>query len=89
MQNYSDKVRQDAEIRLHQIAKDARLIANWHPVIIHGNAVQKILEQDDKQSPDLIIIGKYGLGMVGELLLGSNARQILIHAKCDVLLANH
>ena len=88
IQNYKDKVFQDAKTRLNQTAKDVGLTADWHPSVVHGNAVQKILEQEDKQNSDLVIIGRHGLGVVEELLLGSNSRQILIHAKCDVLIAN-
>ena len=88
IQNYRDKVCQDAKTRLNQTAKDAGLATDWYPLVVHGNAVQKILEQEDEQGVDLIIIGRHGLGMVEELFLGSNARQLLIHAKCDVLIAN-
>ena len=88
IQNYRDKVCQDAKIRLNQVAKDAGLTADWRSLVVNGNAVQKILEQEDEQGSDLIIIGRHGYGVVEELLLGSNARQILIHAKCDVLVAN-
>ena len=88
IQNYRDKVCQDAKIRLNQVAKDAGLAADWRSLVVNGNAVQKILEQEDEQGSDLIIIGRHGYGVVEELLLGSNARQILIHAKCDVLVAN-
>jgi len=88
IQNYRDKVCQDAKNRLNQVAKDAGLTADWRPLVVNGNAVQKILEQEDEQGSDLIIIGRHGYGVVEELLLGSNARQILIHAKCDVLVAN-
>ena len=88
IQHYRDKVCQDAKTRLNQTAKDAGLTADWHPLVVHGNAVQKILEQEDEQGVDLIIIGRHGLGVVEELFLGSNARQLLIHAKCDVLIAN-
>ncbi len=88
IQHYRDKVCQDAKARLNKTAKDAGLAADWHPLVVNGNAVQKILEQENEQGVDLIIIGRYGRGVVEELLLGSNARQLLIHAKCDVLIAN-
>lgn len=88
IQNYRDKVCQDAKARLNQMAKDVGLIAGWYPLVVNGNAVQKILEQEDEQGVDLIIIGRHGLGALEELFLGSNARQLLIHAKCDVLIAN-
>ena len=61
---------------------------NWHPIVLHGNAVQRILEQEEEQGADLVVLGKHGHGMVEELLLGSNTRQILTHAQCDVLIAN-
>ncbi|TFH06727.1 MAG: universal stress protein [Nitrosomonadales bacterium] len=88
IQNYRDKVFQEAKTSLYQTAEDARITTNWHPIVIHGNAVQRILEQEKERGADLIILGKHGLGMVEELLLGSNARQVLIHAQCDVLIAN-
>jgi len=88
IQNYRSNVCQDAKTRLNQTAKDAGLAAGWRPLVVNGNAVQKILEQEDEQGVDLIIIGRHGLGVVEELFLGSNARQLLIHAKCDVLIAN-
>ena len=88
IQNYRDKVHQDAKNRLNQIAKDTGLTSDWNSLVVNGNAVQKILEQENEQGSDLIIIGRHGFGLVEELLLGSNARQILIHAKCDVLVAN-
>jgi nucleotide-binding universal stress UspA family protein len=88
IQNYRDKVCQEAKTRLNQTAKDAGVTSGWHPLVVHGNAVQKILEQEDEQGVDLLIIGRHGLGVVEELFLGSNARQLLIHAKCDVLIAN-
>ena len=88
IQNYRDKVFQEAKTSLYQTAEDARITTNWHPIVIHGNAVQRILEQEKERGTDLIILGKHGLGMVEELFLGSNARQVLIHAQCDVLIAN-
>ncbi len=88
IQSYRDKVRQEADTRLRQTAKDAGITNDWHPIIVHGNAVQRILEQEEEQGADLVILGKHGIGMVEELLLGSNTRQILTHVRCDVLIAN-
>ena len=88
IQKYRDKVCQDAKTRLNKIAMDVGLVDNWCPLVVHGNAVQKILEQEEGLGSDLVIIGRHGFGVVEEFLLGSNARQILIHAKCDVLVAN-
>ena len=92
IRSYRDKVRQEADSRLHQTAVEAGIaIEDWRPVVIHGNAVDRIREQEEEQGADLIVLGKHGLGIgVGvaeEFLLGSNTRQILIHARCDVLVA--
>jgi nucleotide-binding universal stress UspA family protein len=92
IRSYRDKVRQEADSRLHQTAVEAGIaIDDWHPVVIHGDAVDHIREQGEEQGADLIVLGKHGLGIgVGvaeEFLLGSNTRQILIHARCDVLVA--
>ena len=92
IQRYRDKVRQEADARLHQTAIDAGIATeDWCPVVIHGNAIDRIREQEEEQGADLIILGKHGLGLgIGvaeEFLVGSNTRQVLIHARCDVLVA--
>jgi nucleotide-binding universal stress UspA family protein len=92
IRNYRDKVRQEGDAHLHQTVMDAGIATeNWRPVVIHGDAKDRIREQEEEQGADLIVLGKLGLGVgVGvaeEFLLGSNARQILIHARCDVLVA--
>jgi nucleotide-binding universal stress UspA family protein len=89
IRSYRDKVRQEADARLHQTAIDAGIATeDWYPVVIHGNTIDRIREQEEEQGADLVVLGKHGHGMVEELLLGSNTRQILIHARCDVLIAN-
>ena len=89
IRRYRDKIRQEVGARLYQTAMDAGITeVSWHPVVIHGNAVQRILEQEEEQGAGLVVLGKHGHGMVEELLLGSNTRQILTHAQCDVLIAN-
>ncbi len=92
IQRYRDKVRQEADARLHQTAIDAGIATeDWCPVVIHGNTIDRIREQEEEQGADLIILGKHGLGLgIGvaeEFLVGSNTRQVLIHARCDVLVA--
>jgi len=89
IRRYRDKIRQEVGARLYQTVMDAGITeVNWHPIVLHGNAVQRILEQEEEQDADLVVLGKHGHGMVEELLLGSNTRQILTHAQCDVLIAN-
>jgi nucleotide-binding universal stress UspA family protein len=89
IRRYRDKIRQEVGAHLYQTVMDAGITeVNWHSIVLHGNAVQRILEQEEEQGADLVVLGKHGHGMVEELLLGSNTRQILTHAQCDVLIAN-
>lgn len=92
IRSYRNKVHEEADARLHQTVVDAGITTeNWRPIVIHGDTVDRIREQEEEQGADLIVLGKHGLGVgVGvaeEFLLGSNTRQILIHARCDVLVA--
>ena len=90
VRQYRETARKDAHDRLHQIASDAGLVvADWHPVVVHGDAARQILEQEEVQSADLIVLGKHGMGMVEELLLGSVAKHVLAHSRSDVLIATH
>jgi nucleotide-binding universal stress UspA family protein len=86
---YRKKVSREAGVNLHQIANDTGITGNWHPIVIHGNAVQRILEEAEKQIFDLIVLGIRSHGMTEDILLGSNARKILLQARCDVLITNH
>jgi nucleotide-binding universal stress UspA family protein len=100
IRSYRDKIHQEADARLHQTAIDAGIATkDWRPVVIYGDAVDRIREQEEEQGADLIILGKHGfgeknfpnlgigVGVAEEFILGSNTRQILIHARCDVLVA--
>ena len=81
--------RKEASIRLSQIASDAELAkANWRSIVVRGDAARRILKQEKKQKADLIVLGKHGLGMVEELLIGGRTRHILAQSRCDVLVSN-
>ncbi len=86
---YREMARQKAGSRLSQTVSDAGMDeANWRSIVLRGDAGRRILEQEEKQGADLIVLGKHGLGMVEELLLGGRTRHVLAHARCDVLVAN-
>lgn len=92
IQHYREKICQEAETRLRQTAMDAGIaLGDWLSVVVRGNAVDRIREQEEEQGADLIVLGRHGLGAkVGAtkiFLLGSNTRQSLIYARCDVLIA--
>lgn len=58
------------------------------PLLVQGQAASAIVEQAKKLDCDLIAIGKQGLRMIEELVLGSVTRQVLEQAPCDVLVAD-
>ena len=73
---YRDNIRQEVDACLHQAAMDAGIAKeDWHPVVIHGDTVDRVREQEEEQSADLIVIGRRGLGnevgVVEEFLIGS------------------
>jgi nucleotide-binding universal stress UspA family protein len=89
IRHHRETASREALARLKQTAVDTGLAtANWHPVVIHGDAASRILEQEEEQGADLIVIGKHGAGIIEELLLGSVTKHVLAQARCDVLVAH-
>ncbi|MGL1834595.1 universal stress protein [Rhodocyclaceae bacterium SMB388] len=81
--------KQDAIKRLDALAEAAGVPKeNVHRVLVHGQPASAIVEQAASHDCDLITMGKQGLRMVEELVLGSVTRQVLEHAHCDVLVAD-
>src|SRR5271165_7121883 len=54
-------------------------------VLEQGNAWPEMAELIETRGFDLIVLGTHGRGMIGALLLGSVAEQVLRHAPCPVL----
>ncbi|HQZ02350.1 MAG TPA: universal stress protein [Thauera sp.] len=54
-------------------------------LVLHGEPTAQILAQEQEQDCDLIVIGKRGLGLFEELLLGSVTKHILAQSTADVL----
>ena len=54
-------------------------------LVLHGEASALILAQELEQDCDLIVIGKRGLGLLEELLLGSVTKHVLAQSSADVL----
>lgn len=88
IRQHRDAARRDSLARLHQTADDAGIgSGRWLPVVLHGDAAARILEQEEEMGADLIVLGKHGSGMAEELLLGSVTKHVLSQARCDVLVA--
>ena len=57
-------------------------------IVVHGEATTQILEQEQEQDCDLIVIGKRGHGLLGEMLLGSVTKHVLARSAADVLVCD-
>jgi len=64
---------------------DAGLDAS--PVSREGDPAGTIVAYADAQAADLIVVGTHGRTGLSRLLMGSVARNVLLHAHCSVLLA--
>lgn len=53
--------------------------------VCHGDPTRVILEREQAQDCDLLVVGKRGLSVVEELLLGSVTKHVLAEATADVL----
>lgn len=50
-----------------------------------GDVADVILDMADEIEADLIVLGRRGLGRVGQLFLGSVSSKVMQHAECSVL----
>jgi nucleotide-binding universal stress UspA family protein len=57
-------------------------------IVLHGDAAATILAQEQEQDCDLVVIGKRGLGLLEEWLLGSVTKHILAQSNGDVLVTD-
>ena len=87
IKRYAAKEHQQVFLRLKQSAREAGIPASWQQQVIHGDAAAVILQQQEEEGADLIVLGKHGVGMVEELLLGSVTKHVLAEARCDTLVA--
>lgn len=71
--------------QLHRLAKEVALGSEeYFAVVRHGDASQQIVTAEQERDVDLIVIGKRGMHVTEELLLGSVTTHVLAEAQCDV-----
>ena len=72
---------------MRQFADEANLpLGDYTPLVAHGNPSQQVLAQENELEPDLIVMGKHGMNITEELLLGSVTKNVLSESKSDVLI---
>lgn len=84
--HYRIAAREDALQKLRALCAEAGLTQpDVKLLVLHGDASQHIVEQEQEQDCDLIVMGKHGESMLEDLLLGSATRHVLTESQCDVL----
>jgi nucleotide-binding universal stress UspA family protein len=87
IQQYRIQAQLDGMQKLRDLARREALIDTETQLLApHGDAPRLILEQEQEQDCDLIVVGKRGLHIVEELLLGSTTKHVLMEAQSDVLI---
>jgi nucleotide-binding universal stress UspA family protein len=86
---YCDRERQQALNSLRRLIQEAtdgssRMTA----AVERGDAARMILAEAETLSADVIVIGKHGLSMVEDFLLGSVTSHVLAGSTCDVLVVH-
>lgn len=78
--------REAARARLREAARAAELAQCGHAeVVVSGDPSQTICTHAASGQFDLIVVGKHGLHITEELLLGGVTKHVLAEADCDVL----
>lgn len=81
--------RREATARMNELVAAAGADENRvRRIVVHGEASTQVLEHEQAQDCDLIVIGKRGQGLIGEMLLGSVTKHILAQSAGDVLVAD-
>jgi nucleotide-binding universal stress UspA family protein len=88
IQHYQTVARQEAMQKLQALRDEAGLAPErTRLLVLHGNPLQHIIEQEQEQDCDLIVIGKHGESAAEELLLGSVTKHVLTESQGDVLVS--
>ena len=81
--------RREATAKMNELVAAAGADENRvRRIVVHGEATTQVLEHEQAQDCDLIVIGKRGQGLIGEMLLGSVTKHILAQSAGDVLVAD-
>jgi nucleotide-binding universal stress UspA family protein len=86
--HYQAAAREEALQKLQALHDEAGLPPHSvRTMVLHGDPLQHIIQQEQEQDCDVIVMGKHGESMVEELLLGSVTKHVLAESQCDVLVS--
>lgn len=84
--HYRNVIRKDAVKQLAALSETAG-VADARQIVVHGDPVWQIAEQEQVLECDLIVVGKQGESALEELLIGSVTQHVLNESQCDVLVS--
>lgn len=88
VERYRQAASQEALARLGALREQAGLAAGEAElVVLHGNPIVSIIEQEQECDCDLIVMGKHGQSLFEKLLLGSVTKHVLAGSQGDVLVS--
>lgn len=88
IERYRQQSRADANRGVHELAAANGLKpGEWQPLIVEGDAAQRIIEYEQDEHCDLVVLGKHGRSAVEDLLLGSVSKHVLAEGGADVLVS--
>ena len=86
IQRYRVAAEQEALQKLWELCGEARLSPDAvRLMVLHGDPLRHIIQQEQKQNCGLIAMGKHGESLVEDLLLGSVTKCVLTESRADVL----
>jgi nucleotide-binding universal stress UspA family protein len=81
-------VREQAQAIVNQAAQKLRAttddFTSVESAVLIGSPGSAIIEESERWSPDLIVVGSHGYSALKRLLLGSVSQAVVSHAKCSV-----
>lgn len=83
-----DRFREDGQRLLDAQVREmaARNVPVRQQYLRLGRVVDEVLRMQEQLSSDLIVVGNRGMNAFSRILLGSDAKNIMVHAPCPVLI---
>ncbi|PKO89729.1 MAG: universal stress protein [Betaproteobacteria bacterium HGW-Betaproteobacteria-12] len=88
IRRYRQEAQQEAVRKLRELAAGEQLpLPATRLLALPGKPARLLLEHEQEEDCDLIVVGKHGVNVVEELLLGSTTKHVLGEAQGDVLVS--
>ena len=88
IERYREEDREAAQRNIDAFVADAnhQAAGGVQTFVRHGYSAAILLDEVQRRDSDLLVVGKHGISVLDENLLGSVTLNVMHHAFCDVLL---